>query len=183
QERARRRETRLVRLAHELATSLDPGTTAVAVARGLAELVGGRFVATYLADAAGGLGLAGLAAGPLSVPPQTAPGLAQRAFAESRLVQPYSAELIQLHSAGATCEWAIAVAMVARGESLGALLLGLSSPQVDTQLVSTIADLAASSVANARRYATTFAEARRDPLTGLANHRAFHEHVNSLLRE
>jgi diguanylate cyclase (GGDEF)-like protein len=183
QERARRREARLVRLAHELATSLDPGTTAVAVARGLAELIGGRFVATYLADEAGVLELAGLAAGPLSVPPQTAPGLAQRAFSEGRLVQPYSAELVQLHSSGATCEWAIAVAMVARGEPLGSLLLGLSSPQVDTQLVSTIADLAASSVANARRYATTFAEARRDALTGLNNHRAFHEHVNSLLRE
>jgi UDP-glucose 4-epimerase len=49
-------------------------------------------------------------------------------------------------------------------------------------LVLTAADLAGSALANARRFAATFDEARMDPLTGVGNHRAFHERLDADLR-
>ena len=51
------------------------------------------------------------------------------------------------------------------------------------QLVGAVADLAAASLAQERRLALTFAEARRDALTGLPNRRAFDEQLDRLLEE
>nr|MDQ3823703.1 diguanylate cyclase [Actinomycetota bacterium] len=42
--------------------------------------------------------------------------------------------------------------------------------------------LAGAALSNGRRLALTLAEARRDPLTELGNHRAFHEHLDAALR-
>ncbi len=53
--------------------------------------------------------------------------------------------------------------------------------ELDTDLVAATADLAAASLAQERRVALTFAEARRDALTGLPNRRAFDEHLDDLL--
>jgi ribonuclease P protein subunit RPR2 len=49
--------------------------------------------------------------------------------------------------------------------------------EVDRELVASVADLAAASLANERRLALTHAESRRDALTGLPNRRAFDEHL------
>jgi ribonuclease P protein subunit RPR2 len=55
--------------------------------------------------------------------------------------------------------------------------------ELDEQLVAAVADLAAASRAQERRLALTFAEARRDALTGLQNRRAFDEHLERALAE
>jgi ribonuclease P protein subunit RPR2 len=53
----------------------------------------------------------------------------------------------------------------------------------DPELVAGVADLAAGALANERQLAQTHAEARRDALTGLANKRAFDEHLAKVLRD
>jgi diguanylate cyclase (GGDEF)-like protein/putative nucleotidyltransferase with HDIG domain len=76
---------------------------------------------------------------------------------------------------------ALAVPCIAHGELLGVLLL-LTPYSRDASTALTIAELAAASFENARRFALTFAEARHDLLTGLPNHRAFDEHLEAALR-
>ena len=76
---------------------------------------------------------------------------------------------------------ALAVPCIAHGELLGVLLLATPSGR-DASTALTIAELAAASFENARRFALTFAEARHDLLTGLPNHRAFDEHLDATLR-
>ncbi len=84
---------------------------------------------------------------------------------------------------GAACTQAIAVPLIADAQALGAVLVALP-PSVqafgDPELVAGVADLAAESLANERRLALTHAEARRDALTGLANKRAFDEHLEKV---
>ena len=53
--------------------------------------------------------------------------------------------------------------------------------ELDAAVVAEAADLAARSLALERRAALTFAEARRDALTGLPNRRAFDEHLDALI--
>ena len=55
--------------------------------------------------------------------------------------------------------------------------------ELDAAVVAEAADLAARSLALERRAALTFAEARRDALTGLPNRRAFDEHLDDLHRD
>jgi diguanylate cyclase (GGDEF)-like protein len=72
------------------------------------------------------------------------------------------------------------------GTRLGALLVAMPASvqlELDEQLVRAVADLAAVSLAQERRLALTFAEARRDALTGLPNRRAFDEQLDRLLEE
>jgi diguanylate cyclase (GGDEF)-like protein/putative nucleotidyltransferase with HDIG domain len=91
-------------------------------------------------------------------------------------VRERTADLAGLEGVGA-----LAVPCIAHGELLGVLLLVTPSGR-DASTALTIAELAAASFENARRFALTFAEARHDLLTGLPNHRAFDEHLDATLR-
>src|SRR5205085_1174452 len=71
------------------------------------------------------------------------------------------------------------------GEIFGARLVGVpprAQIGIHPSLLVTATELAGASLANARRLALTHAEARRDPLTDLGNHRAFQEHLDGALQ-
>ena len=170
----------LVRLAHGLAKTVNDAGAAEFVARELVELTGASFAATYLAAPDVGLSLGGLAG---SSPPsavRSAPGVAARAFAEATLAWADPAELAELWRLGCPATEALAAPLLVDGEALGALLVAQppgAEVKLDAKLVAAAADLAAVSLANVRRLALTYAEARRDALTGLANKRAFNEQI------
>jgi diguanylate cyclase (GGDEF)-like protein len=174
----------LVRLAHALARSVKGGAADL-VARELAELTGAAFAAMYLASPEPTLSLAALAGPGAPESLKSAPSVAIRAFSELRMAHADAHELGELYRAGAACADAVAAPLVADGNPLGAILVGMpANVQVhaDPELVSAVADLASASLANERRLAMTYAEARRDALTGLANKRSFDEHVEAALR-
>ena len=173
----------LVRLAHRLAYGVAGGGTAALVARELAELSCASFAATYL-TAHEGLSLAGVA-GPAAVEGlASAPELAYRALAEGTWLRAEPEELAELYRLGIPCSEALAAPLVAHGEALGALVVGLPMNvhfSSDPEFLTAVADLAAASVAVERTLALTVAEARSDALTGLGNRRAFDEHLARLI--
>jgi diguanylate cyclase (GGDEF)-like protein len=174
----------LVRLAHAIARSVNGGGTAELLSRELAELTGAAFAATYLATADTSLSLAALSGPGAPESLHSAPGIVARAFEELTLVQADTHELGELYRLGAACGEAIAAPLVADGQALGAVLVALPASVAadgDPELVSAVADLASVALANERRFAMTYVEARRDALTGLANKRAFDEHLDRLL--
>ena len=176
----------LVRLAHAIARSVNGGGTAELVARELAELTGASFAGTYLATADTSLSLAALSGPGAPESLHSAPGVVVRAFDELALAQADTHELGELYRLGAACGEAIAAPLVADGQVLGALLVAMpASVQAkgDPELVAAVADLASAALDNERRLAMTHAEARRDALTGLANKRAFDEHLAKVLDE
>src|SRR6188472_1466868 len=174
----------LVRLAHAISRSMNAGGTAEFVARELAELTGASFAATYLATADTSLSLAALSGPGAPESLHSAPGVVARAFDELALAHATTHELGELYRLGAACGEAIAAPLVADGQPLGAVLVALPASiqaESDPELVSAVADLASVALANERRLALTYVEARRDALTGLANKRAFDEHLDKLL--
>ena len=72
-----------------------------------------------------------------------------------------------------------ATPLVYRGETVGVLVAGASAPRTflprDVALAGAYATQAAIALSNARMYAAQRSLATRDPLTGLLNHREFHE--------
>jgi diguanylate cyclase (GGDEF)-like protein len=175
----------LVRLAHAIARSVNGGGTAELVARELAELTGASFAATYLASTDTSLSLAAISGPGAPESLHSAPGVVVRAFSELTLAQADAHELGELYRLGAACGEAIAAPLVADGQPLGAVFVALPASvqaEGDPELVSAVADLASAALANERRLALTHAEARRDALTGLANKRAFDEHLAKLTR-
>jgi diguanylate cyclase (GGDEF)-like protein len=174
----------LARLAHAIARSVSGGGTAELVARELAELTGASFAATYLATADTSLSLAALSGPGAPESLHSAPGVVARSFEELTLAQADTRELGELYRLGAACGEAIAAPLVADGQALGAVLVALPASvgaEGDPELVSAVADLASVALASERRLAMTYFEARRDALTGLANKRAFDEHLAKLL--
>src|SRR5262249_35978092 len=126
--------------------------------------------------------LAGFAGAPLSERLRSAPGVVLRAFSEATAAWATPHELAEFYRLGVPCGEAFAVPLVGEGERLGALLVVMPANvqfAVDTQLVSAVADLAAAALAQERRVSLTYAEARRDALTGLPNRRAFDEDLRS----
>jgi cyclic di-GMP phosphodiesterase len=175
----------LVRLAHALSRVL-PGGIGHLVARELAELSAGLCAATYLSSANVGLSLAGIAGAPVADRLRSAPGVVQRSFSESAVVAATPQELAELYRLGVPCGEALAVPLLGDGERLGALLVAMPASvqfSVDSELVSAVADLAAASLAQERRLALTYAEARRDALTGLPNRRAFDEDLREAFED
>jgi cyclic di-GMP phosphodiesterase len=174
----------LVRLAHSISRSVTGGGTADLVARELADLTGASFAATYLSSPEGSLSLAALAGPSAPESLHSAPNVVARAHSELRLVEADTHELGELYRLGAACTQAIAAPLIADAQALGAVLVALP-PTVqafgDSELVAGVADLAGEALANERRLALTHAEARRDALTGLANKRAFDEHLDKVL--
>src|ERR1700740_79701 len=148
----------LVRLAQGLARE-ESGKPAL-LARELAELTGAGYAAVYL------LGHDGVPelraeAGRLT-PEAEASALVQRALSTNALER-----------------GAVAVPLVFHGETLGAIvaLPGDKGLRIDEELVTAVADLAASILAADSRVAESRAEARRDEVTGLGNRRAFEERL------
>ena len=115
---------------------------------------------------------------------EPAPGLIKRVVQDGGLLPAGLPEVAELRARGAPCTAAFGVGVAAGEELLGALVVGSTAGghlEPLAGVLNTVSDLLASSLANAERYATTFAEARRDTLTGLGNHRAFHEHLDAVL--
>jgi diguanylate cyclase (GGDEF)-like protein len=168
----------LLRIARGLARSLDGGAADL-VANELADLTGAALAAVYLTAGETGISLAA-AAGPARSGGSFAspPGVAVRSYYQHVLAEADSQELTELYRLGLACGEAIAVPLLIDGEPLGAILVATQTTvtqEIDRELVSSVSDLVAASIANERRMALTFAEARRDALTGLANKRAFDE--------
>src|SRR6476646_1288805 len=175
----------LVRLAHSLGRAL-PGGIGQLLARELVELTGALCAAAYLTSSDAGLSLAGIAGAPTRDRLTNAPGVALRAFTEAVAASADAHELAELYRLGVPCGHALAVPLVADGTRLGALLVAMPASvqlELEEQLVRNVADLAAASLAQERRLALTFAEARRDALTGLPNRRAFDEHLEEMLAQ
>jgi diguanylate cyclase (GGDEF)-like protein len=176
---------RLVRLAQELADSLEPTRTAELVARGLSEIAGGELVLVYMAVSSDRLGLQAVAGGPESDGLRQVPRLVRRAFDRRTVAAADADELEELSRLGVESAEAIAAPLGPADEPLGVLVLAARPgrrPGVNPTVLETVARLAGAALANGRRLAATFAEARRDPLTELGNHRAFHEHLEGALR-
>ncbi|HMI99492.1 MAG TPA: response regulator [Gaiellaceae bacterium] len=175
----------LMRLAHAISRSVKGGGIAELVARELAELTGASFAATYLASE-GSLSLVALAGPAAPDSFHSAPGVVARAFTELRLARADTHELGELYRLGAACADAVSAPLCTDGVALGAVLVVLPPnlhDRADAELVAAVADLASAALANERRLAMTYAEARRDALTGLANKRAFDERLESALSD
>jgi diguanylate cyclase (GGDEF)-like protein len=166
----------LLRLAQELARSLDPLQSARIAATGLSDLTGAVLAATYLCEPDGGLSLAASAGRASEELDDGVSPLVRRAASERIFVREGGVSVAGLENVHA-----LAVPCIAHGELLGVLLV-VSPSGRDVSTALTIAELAAASLENARRFALTFAEARHDLLTGLPNHRAFDEHLDGVLR-
>jgi ribonuclease P protein subunit RPR2 len=173
----------LVRLAHDLAKAANSCGAGELVARELAELTGGT-AAVYFAEPEMGLSLAGMAGEAPRDGLISAPGLVVRSFRERAAVGADVRELSEFYRADIPCAEALAVPLLSDGEAVGALVAVMPPNiqlRIDPELVFAVADLAAAAVANQRRMALTFAEARRDAVTGLPNRRAFEERLDELL--
>jgi diguanylate cyclase (GGDEF)-like protein/putative nucleotidyltransferase with HDIG domain len=183
-ERLLTQSTRALRLARELALSADSSTIAQLLARHVGEIAGGGPAAVYLLGA-GRAPLQAAASGFLARQPLGPPRVVARCFEEGRLVAAGTGELLELTGYGASCREAFAAPISAGGEIFGALLVGVPAGAqvgIHPSLLVTATELAGASLANARRLALTHAEARRDPLTDLGNHRAFQEHLDGALQ-
>ena len=173
----------LSRLAYSLGRAL-PGGIGQLISRELIELTGALCAAAYLTSSEAGLSLAGLSGAPTADRIASAPGVVLRAFEHGAAAIADAHELAELYRLGVPCGQSLAVPLIADGTRLGALLVAMPANvqlELDAQLVGTVADLAAASLAQERRLALTYAEARRDALTGLLNRRAFDEHLDEAL--
>jgi diguanylate cyclase (GGDEF)-like protein len=74
-----------------------------------------------------------------------------------------------------------AVPMSTAAQTFGAIVIDGTAEPAQLELLSSVAALAAALIEQRERAETTAAEARLDPLTGLANKRAFHERLETLL--
>ena len=174
----------LVGLAHSL--SRAPGGVGQLVSRELLDLTGALCAAVYLTSSEAGLSLAGLAGAPTRDRLASAPGVVLRAFEQGAAAHADAHELAELYRVGVPCSEVLALPLIADGTRLGALLVAMPASvqlELDEHLVRNVADLAAASLAQERRLALTFAEARRDALTGLPNRRAFDEHLEEMLSQ
>src|SRR3954452_3813860 len=173
----------LFRLGQALARSQFDGVGQL-LAREVAELTNALCAATYLSSAEAGLSLAGVSGAPTRERFASAPGVVVRAFQEAVAASADAHELAELYRLGIPCGDALAVPLIGDGVRLGAMLVAMPANvqfELDHAVVAEAAELAARALAQERRAALTFAEARRDALTGLHNRRAFEEHLEALL--
>jgi diguanylate cyclase (GGDEF)-like protein len=181
--RALEQANRLVRLAQELAIASDPAQTARLVVRGLAELSGGGIALAFVTAPDGELVLEGRAGEVARV--AGVPEVVSRALRIRATVAADAVELQDLRERGIDAGEAFAAPLEPAGEPLGVVVIAVPKDRrlaLHPGLLQSVARLAGASLANARRLALTLEEARRDPLTELGNHRAFHEHLESALR-
>jgi diguanylate cyclase (GGDEF)-like protein len=173
----------VLRLARELALSADSSTIAQLLARHVGEISGGAPAVVFLLGS-GRAPLPAASVGFTARQPLGLPHVVARCLNASRLVTAVPDELSELAGHGASCREAFAAPITAGGEIFGALLVGVPAGAqmgIHPSLLVTATELAGAALANARRLALTHAEARRDPLTDLGNHRAFQEHLDRAL--
>jgi diguanylate cyclase (GGDEF)-like protein len=161
-----------VRLAHALANSSEPAEVAARVADALVDVGDVSFAAAYLVGEHGKLRLESRRGS--SAPNASQPQLAAKAFASGTPV----------HAAARRDRpREVALPLVVGDDRLGVLLVGVSaeaSPRTES-LLATVADLTAVSMGSLRRAEDALSEARRDPLTGAGNRRAFYERLELML--
>src|SRR2546423_1330430 len=138
----------LLRLAHALARSAASGKGEL-VARELVQLTGAELAAVFVAEPRLELALSAAAGPGAGERSPAVDDVARRAIRGSALVR---------------VDGALAVPLVADGRTLGALVV--AQPAADAELVSSVADLAAASLAADLRLEASRVEARRDALTG-----------------
>jgi diguanylate cyclase (GGDEF)-like protein len=162
-----------------------PTSAANLATSALVELTNGGVAAVFRAQNGAPRGLAALA-GPVSTASfHGIPDVVSRAARGSRPERAQPSELADLESRGCPCSAALAAPVSWCGELLGVLLVAVPETEqlsLHPQLVSTLADLLAGSLANALRVRGDVADDRLDLLTGLPNHRAFHEHLDDMLQ-
>jgi diguanylate cyclase (GGDEF)-like protein len=161
-----------VRLAHALANSSEPAEVAARVADALVDVGDVSFAAAYLVGEHGKLRLESRRGAP--APSASQPQLAAKAFASGTPV----------HAAARRDRpREVALPLVVGDDRLGVLLVGVAaeaSPRTES-LLATVADLTAVSMGSLRRAEDALSEARRDPLTGAGNRRAFYERLELML--
>jgi len=172
----------LVHLAQTLARGVNGQSAGQIVARELAVLVSDAATAVYVAAGDVALSLGGSSGFPSGAPLSSAPGLAVRAFRCGAPAQADRDELAELARLGVPASAALAVPLASDGEVLGSLVVAsLADVVPDEETVFAVADLAATAIQAERALALTFAEARRDALTGVPNRRALEERLADLL--
>jgi cyclic di-GMP phosphodiesterase len=149
----------LLRLARGLAAG--DGSKPALVARELASLTGAGYTAVYLLDDD-------------VLSPEAAAGTSTAAAVAAAAALARAALEAPIEQGGR-----VAVPLVAGEATLGAIVaLPAGSPLIiDLDLVCAVADLAASALVLDSRAAASHAEARRDPVSGLGNRRAFDERL------
>jgi diguanylate cyclase (GGDEF)-like protein len=176
----------LLSLALELATSVDRRRTADLVARELGRIFGAEFAGAFLVDERGSLALAGSAGRIPAAAQASAPRVARRALGSAVPLIADPSERAELEALFGECGVAFSAPIASGSDVLGSLVVVMpcgADLNGDPGLAGTVARLAAASLANARRFELTLDEARRDGLTGLFNHRAFDEHLGTVLRD
>jgi diguanylate cyclase (GGDEF)-like protein len=172
----------LIEFALDLVRSIDSKTTAEVCASRLAESIEGAFAAVYLAGESGALALAARSGEmPETLLRDHVPGLVGQAFGDGTVGPVSLAEVERDTVEVASVDQLIAAPIASWEGRFGVVLIGAAggSPGDEVaRFVEAVADLTAASLANGRRLHATSAEARRDPLTGLGNRRAFHEHLD-----
>jgi diguanylate cyclase (GGDEF)-like protein len=163
----------LVRLAQGLARLANRSGIAGFAAQEISDVTGASLSVVYIGSGEGRLVLAASStAAPLL---ETPPEIVLNAFARGTLVA-----LDDPDPALGACADAVAVPLVADGDTLGVLLVGFpAEARVDRTALGAAADLIAAALVAERRVTMTIAEARIDPLTGLPNRRAFEQHLEN----
>ena len=161
-----------MRLADVLASSSEPAEVAARVADALVDIGDVSFAEAYVLGEHGKLKLESRRGS--SVPGPAHPRLAQQALASGLPVRaaPRRDHLRE-----------VALPLVVGDDRLGVLLVGVAegaSPRTES-LLATVADLTAVSMGSLRRAVDALSEARRDPLTGAGNRRAFYERLELML--
>lgn len=180
----------LLRLTHTLARTTDERSAACFIANEASELTGAVLAALFLGSEVG-LSTAALVRPGLDSPPEwwprEVPKVVQLARRNLHAVPADGRDLIELYRAyEVPCGAATAIPLLADGHALGVLLIGMPANvqfELDVDLASALADIAAGDLASKRKLALSRAEARRDPLTHLRNRRAFDEHLEQLLAQ
>ena len=161
-----------MRLAHALANSSEPAEVAARVADALADMGDVSFAAAYLVGEHGKLRLESRrgAVAPTSGHPQ----LAAKAFRSGAL------ERTVARRDGPR---EVALPLTVGDDRFGVLLVGVAAeaPPRTESMLAAVADLTAVSMTSLRRAEAALSEARRDPLTGAGNRRAFYERVELML--
>jgi diguanylate cyclase (GGDEF)-like protein len=179
--------TELIEFALELAKSVDRRATAGICAGQIAKTIDGAVVAVFLVDEAGTLVLEGRGGEPSDEFLAGALDLVERVYAEGEADAIAGVDLQGAVDQPEQLSSIVAVPISSWEGRFGTLLIGVpdgcASQAELLHFLRALADLTAASLANTHRLHLTSAEARRDPLTGLSNRRAFHEHLDYALEQ
>lgn len=173
----------MVRVAQDLARAATETGAAASVAHEVTQIRGIAVSAVYLVRVASGeLVLAAHEGEGTRVNWERPPAVAHRAARSEEPRRGTTVDEAQLAVAGVGKRAIFAIPLMHAGTQLGVLVVGADqTAPLDPTALSTVAALTGAAVATMRRLAASLDEARRDPLTGLPNKRAFRELVGSAL--